>query len=302
MDCCTPTKAYWRSMLFVPADNDRFIVKAADSAADAVILDLEDAVLPKQKDTARQGVARAAARLAAVGKEVLVRINRPFGMALRDLEAAVGPDVRGLVVAKTEGATHLGLLSEVIRELEMGLCLPKGHTCLVPLIESALAVNRIEEIGTAPRVVAIVCGDEDLSADLECDPASETVIAIKHRLVIAAAAAEVRPLGLMGSIAEFRDLEAYRACLERSQAAGLKGTMCIHPIQVDLANQAFMPTEFQLSKAREILKAAGQAKDRAAVVDLDGAMIDAPVVRRAQNLLTAAERYVTDPAGQIGTI
>jgi citrate lyase subunit beta / citryl-CoA lyase len=290
MDTRTSTKASWRSLLFVPADNDRFVEKACAGTADAIILDLEDAVLFDRKDVARQGVARAASSLAAAGKEVLVRINRPFAMALRDLEACIGPHVCGLVVAKTEGATHLGLLTEVVEELEAGMGLAQGHTRLVPLVESAQAVMRLEEIAAASRVVAIVCGDEDLSADLACDPSSETMLAIKHRLVLAAAAAEVRPIGLMGSIGEFRDLAAYQACLERSQAAGLKGTLCIHPAQVDLANRAFTPSESQILKARRIVEAADQAKGRAAAVGLDGAMIDAPVVRRAQALLAAAAR------------
>lgn len=284
--------AHWRTLLFVPANNERFIAKAADSAADAIILDLEDSVLSQSKEAARRGVAEAAGKLKRAGLDVLVRINRPLSAAVGDLNAAVCGDVSAIVVAKAANAIHLGLLSEVIEEREAALGLAPGHTRLIPLVETAEAVERLDEIGACDRVCAIVCGDEDLAADLGCGPGSDTITSIKYRLVLAAAASGIRPLGLIGSIAEFRDLEKYQACLNRSRAAGLKGTLCIHPTQVQLANRAFMPTETEVAHAARVVAAAKVAREAGSgAIALDGAMIDAPVVRRAEALIEANRRY-----------
>lgn len=280
--------AYWRSLLFVPANNARFVEKAITSNADAIILDLEDAVLPEHKAEARDAVCDVANSVKKMGRDILVRINRPMALAVRDIEAAVCEAVTALVVAKAASVDHLALLTEVIEHREAALCLPVGHTKLVPLIETADAVARLDEIASSPRVVAIVCGDEDLAADLCCDPASETLTAIKYRLIIAAALKGIRPFGLIGSISEFRDVEKFRSFVSRSNAAGLKGTLCIHPAQVDIANEGFAPSQAELDYAKRVVGAAEAARARGAgAVALDGKMVDAPVIRRAEGLLQA---------------
>ncbi|UVK48717.1 CoA ester lyase (plasmid) [Mesorhizobium sp. AR07] len=281
----------WRSVLFVPANNVRYMQKAFASHADAIILDLEDAVLAGQKAEARSAVQGGAAGLRTGTRDILVRINRPLSLAVRDIEAAVCEHVKAIVVAKAASAEHLALLSEVIDERESALGLSPGYTKLLPLIETADAVARLDEIASSPRVVAIVCGDEDLAADLGCDPGSETLISVKYRLVLAAALRGIRPLGLLGSIAEFRDIHKYGSFVHRSNAAGLRGTLCIHPSQVDVVNSGFAPSEEQLKHARRVVEAAEAArKSGAGAVALDGKMIDAPVLRRAATMLKAGRR------------
>ncbi|MER8805271.1 CoA ester lyase, partial [Mesorhizobium sp. M0998] len=109
---------------------------------------------------------------------------------------------------------------------------------------------------------------------------------VKYRLVLAAALRGIRPLGLLGSIAEFRDIEKYGSFVRRSNAVGLRGTLCIHPSQVDVANSGFAPSEEQLEHARRVVEAAEAArKSGDGAVGLDGMMIDAPVLRRAANML-----------------
>lgn len=281
---------HWRSLLFVPANNARYLEKARTSRADAIVLDLEDAVLTEHKAEARSAVQGMAASVRTGSRDVLVRINRPLSLAVRDIEAAVCEHVKAIVVAKSAGAGHLALLSEVLDQQEAASGLSPGHTKLLPLIETADAVARLEEIASSSRVIAIACGDEDLAAVLGCDPNSETVIAVKYRLVLAAALRGIRPLGLLGSIAEFRDIEKYRSFVRRSNDAGLKGTLCIHPSQVDVANRGFAPDDEQLEYARRVVEAAEVArKSGAAAVALDGKMIDAPVLRRAENVLKAVQ-------------
>lgn len=288
---------FWRSLLFVPANKARFAAKAKVCDADAVIVDLEDAILPAQKAEARAQVPGLVADLSSAGRNVLVRINRPLPLAIRDIEASVSAQVSALVIAKTSSAEHLALIGEAVAESEARLGLPEGHTKLVPLIETAGGVARMEEIASSPRVVALVCGDEDLAADLLCEPDSETIVAIKHRLVLAAALKNVWPLGLLGSIAGFRDTEAYGASVRRSREAGLRGTLCIHPVQVAIANHGFAPSSSQIDHATRVVDAAQAAQSAGSgTIGLDGRMIDAPVLRRARQVLAAACSYGASPA------
>ncbi|KNY13270.1 hypothetical protein AKG11_30150 [Shinella sp. SUS2] len=283
---------YWRSLLFVPANNIRFVEKAQTSSADAIILDLEDSVLPEHKIQARSTLQNNATTLSTEKRDVLVRINRPLSLAVRDIERAIHRQVKAIVVAKAESAQHLALLSEILEERERALEIPAGHTKLVPLIETGAAVRRIDEIASCPRVVALACGDEDLAADLQCDPDSETLAAVKYDLVLACGLRGIRPLGLMGSIAEYRDMEKYGSSVSRSAALGLKGTLCIHPKQVGVANNGFAPSPERIEQARRIVEAADTARAHGAgAIGLDGNMIDAPVLRRARNLLKEGERF-----------
>ncbi|WP_272951466.1 HpcH/HpaI aldolase/citrate lyase family protein [Sinorhizobium meliloti] len=282
----------WRSLLFVPANNIRFMENARTSNADAIILDLEDSVLPEHKIQARSALQNTAVALSTEKRDVLVRINRPLSLAVRDIEAAVHHQVKAIVVAKAATAQHLALLGEILEERERALELPDGHTKLLPMIETGAAVRRIDEIASCPRVVALVCGDEDLAADLECDPDSETLAAVKYNLVLACALHGIRPLGLMGSIAEYGDMEKYGSSVSRSAALGLKGTLCIHPNQVGVANNGFAPSPERIDQARRIVEAADMARaNGAGAYGLDGKMIDAPVLRRARNLLKEGERF-----------
>src|SRR5919198_5441595 len=108
----------WRSLLYVPVTSERFVAKAHTRGADAIILELEDAVAPSQKKRARGLVQAAAATVSQGGADVLVRINRPWRLAVRDIEAAIGPNVRGLVLPKVDSAEHVLALAEVAASVE----------------------------------------------------------------------------------------------------------------------------------------------------------------------------------------
>lgn len=276
----------WRSMLFVPATQDRYIDKAIASGSDAIIIDLEDSIPPAEKYRARNRVAAVARRLRESNADILVRINRPFHLAVRDIEASVGEDVAGLMVAKAESCEHLEYISEVIEYCERANSLQIGKTFIVPLVESANAVRNLTEICLAPRVLGIACGDEDLAAEIGCAPDSPTITSIKHQLVVAAAGASRHAIGIIGSITDFTNLDRFRENLEISKTAGLRGTLCIHPNQVAIANEVFLPTAQEVAQAESILDAARQARTTAlGATSLDGKMIDQPVVRRAEKII-----------------
>jgi citrate lyase subunit beta/citryl-CoA lyase len=277
----------WRSLLYVPAHVERFVARAHERGADCIQLDLEDSVPAAEKAQARQGVAQAAARVRRGGADVVVRINRPLSLAVRDIEVAVGPHVDGLVISKVDSAGHLRLLDELIAEVELQRGLPEGHTKIIALVESASAWPRLGEIAQAsPRIVALNMGAEDLALDCGMEADAETLWLPKQQLVFAAAAAGILALGVMGSTTRFDDEDAFRAIVRRSRRFGFSGASCIHPRQVAILNEGFAPSPEEVAQARRINEALARAEaEGRGAVALDGRMIDAPIAARARRVL-----------------
>jgi citrate lyase subunit beta/citryl-CoA lyase len=282
----TSRAATWRSMLYVPANVPRFVAKAPGAGADAIILDLEDSVPAAAKTEARAGLADAVAACRAGPSAVLVRINRPLRLAVPDIEAAAAAGADGILVTKAMDAGHVRLLAEVLDELEAGA----QRMVMLPLIESAAATDRMTEIAAAsPRVAGMLCGAEDLAAELGCAADDEVIASIKRRMVLAAGAAGVAALGTLGSIADFRDLDRLREVVRLSRRAGFSGATCIHPAVVPVLNEAFAPTGKELDLARRQVAAAEEAaREGRGSFEVDGRMVDEPILRRARRLLASA--------------
>lgn len=283
----TRTDLLWRSLLYVPTNVPRFVEKAHLRGADGIILDLEDSIPPGEKSTARDMLQDAAAQVGQNGADVLVRINQPLELAVRDIEAAINPRVRALQLPKVEGPDHVRLLATLVDRLEVERGMEPGHTLFAIMIESATAFLKINEIAAAhPRIVAIMIGGEDLSLDLGMEPAPDTLQYPKQQSVIAARAAGIIPLGLMGTVADYQDLDSVRENALRSARFGLEGASCIHPAVVPLLNEAFSPSPEAVVRAQRIVEAYDQsiAGGRGSI-EVDGHMVDVPVVLRAQRLL-----------------
>jgi citrate lyase subunit beta/citryl-CoA lyase len=277
----------WRSMLFVPANVDKFVASAHTRGADAIILDLEDSILPKDKALARTLVPAAATRVARFGADVVVRINRPWRLCLRDLEAVVSKEICALMLPKAESAEHVRLVAEVLDELEAERGLPQGHTRLLPMIESASAFFRVQEIAASDaRVVALTLGAEDFALSVGMVPEAEGLFYPKQQIVIAARAAGVLPLGFIGTVADFKDLDAFRATVRRSRRLGFMGASVIHPSQVEILNAEFRPSPEEVQQARKVVAAfAAAAGGSQGAIQVDGKMVDIPVVERARGTL-----------------
>lgn len=283
----TATLPVWRSMLFVPVTVPKFVVGAAERGADALILDLEDSVPAAEKERGRMLLQEAAATVARNGADVVVRINRPWRMALRDVEAAVSPRVQALMLTKVESADHVRMVAELVDELEAERGMARGATRLVALIETAGAFFRMAEIARAhPRLVGLSLGAEDFALAVGMQPEAEGLFYPKQQLIIAARAAGILPLGFIGTVADFRDLDAFRATIRRSRRLGFAGASCIHPAQVAILNEEYRPSAEEVSRAERAV-AAYDAATAAGIgaIELDGKMVDVPVVERAKQLL-----------------
>ncbi|MGH7043428.1 MAG: HpcH/HpaI aldolase/citrate lyase family protein [Acetobacteraceae bacterium] len=277
----------WRSMLFVPVTVPRFVATAADRGADAVILDLEDAVAAAEKPRARTLLAEAVPHVARRGADVLIRVNRPWRLLVRDLEAAVLPGVAALMLTKVDSPEHVQAAAEVVAEMEAERGLPVGRLRFVVLVETAAGFFRMEAIARAhPRIVALSLGAEDFAASVGMLAEPEGLLYPKQHMLFAARAAGVLPLGFVGSIADFRDQEAFRVIVRRSRRLGFVGAACIHPLQVPVLNEEFAPPAEEVERAARMVAAYDAAlASGAGAVQFEGKMIDIPVVERAKTVL-----------------
>ena len=277
----------WRSLLYVPVNVEKFVDKAHTRGADVLQLDLEDAVPPAEKEKARTLVEKNAARVRRGGADVVVRINQPLSLAVRDIEHSICPDVDGIAITKADSASHVKLLDQLVTELEAKRGMKIGHTRFIVMIETADAFSRIDEIPRASaRTVGMLIGGEDFALDLNAQPDEDVLLAPKQRMIIAARAAGVMPLGFIGTVADFSDWEKFRVMVRRSRRFGFDGAGCIHPGQVKIVNEEYSPSEAEVAYARKVIQ---MDKEAAAAgrgsFQIDGKMIDIPVIDRARRLL-----------------
>jgi len=195
--------------------------------------------------------------------------------------------VRALLLPKIASADHVQLIAEVVSELEAERGMAVGTTQLVPMIETAEAFFKIQEIARAdPRIVGLNLGAEDFALSIGMLPEAEGLFYPKQQLIIAARAAGILPLGFIGTVADFKDLDAFRATIKRSRRLGFMGASVIHPSQIAILNEEFRPTEAEVALARRIVAAyeKSTAEGIGAIV-VDGKMVDVPIVVRAQQTL-----------------
>ena len=302
-----------RSELAVPSSNPTMIEKAAESAADYVFLDLEDAVAPPEKEQARKNCIQALNDIdwAAKGKTVSVRINgldtHYMYRDVVDVMEQAGDKLHTILVPKVGVPADLYMVEAMVNQIEMA----KGYrskVMLEALIETALGMANVEAIAqsaTLPgsRLEAMHFGVADFAASMRArtvnigglnpDYPGDQWHAAIARMTTACRAYGLRAID--GPFGDFSDPEGYKAGARRAAALGCEGKWAIHPSQVDLANEVFSPTEAEVTKARRIiaeLKAAEAAGKGAA--SLDGKMIDAASERMAKNVLVIAEAIAAE--------
>lgn len=262
-----------RTLLFVPGDRPDRFAKAVSSGADLVVVDLEDAVAPGDKVSARDHADAWLAR----GNAAVVRINPPGTPWFEEDLARVAEHGCPVLVPKAEDR-------EVLAEIADRLA---GDCSLIPLIETALGIERAHEVCSAPGVVRAAFGNVDLAAQLGVAPDDRVALAhARSRLVLASAAAGVHP-PVDGVTTAVRDAAALDADTAHARRLGFTGKLCIHPAQVRPVADRFAPTADELRWARRVL-GVGES-----VTVVDGEMIDQPVLTRAQGILARAEQART---------
>lgn len=270
-----------RSLLYVPADNQRFIARAHERGADAVILDLEDAVRPESKAAARDGLVQTVSAVGRNGAAVFVRVNADPNLQWLDAEAACRAGATGLYIAKARSAEALDTMSAHL--LTLAARIGRPPMVMVALIEDPEALFAARAIAQLPGVIGLSLGSEDFALATGAKPLPEVVRTPKLLVHYAAKAAGKLSLGLLRSVAGYADLDALRDAAAEAKAFGFDGASCIHPSAISILNAAFSPTAEEIAWAESVVSGYEAAPTGATA--LGGTLIDAPVIARARQLL-----------------
>ena len=281
-----------RSSLILPVNVPRFVEKAYVRGADAIVLDLEDSVPTQEKASARTLVRDSLALAGRGGAEVLVRVNNDPALLADDIDASVHPGLDGLSIPKAESAAQIHDIVARIERLEGARGLTPRHLRLSLAIETSRGLLAVEEIArSSDRIATMSIGVEDYCLELGVEPSAdglELLYPVAH-LVTVCKAVGIQPTGLVGSIADFRDLATFERAAQRARQLGCEGAGCIHPDQVTVLNRVFTPDPAKVEHARRVVEAFEDGVRRGtASVNLDGKMVDVPVYKRAQVVLARA--------------
>jgi citrate lyase subunit beta / citryl-CoA lyase len=279
-------------MLFVPGDSERKFAKASGVGADALILDLEDAVAPSRKAVARIQVADLVADKTAREWAFFVRVN-PLGtgMIFEDLAAVVQPGLDGLLLPKLNGASDVVRIAAELDELEAAAGMDPGTVKIaVVATETAAAMFNLGSYAPPhPRLAAMTWGAEDLAAEIGAADNKEPdgswtfpYQVARAQCLFAATAAGVAPIDTL--YADFRNPEGLEQDCRRARRDGFVGRIAIHPDQVEIINRSFSPAAEQIAHAQAIVKAFAAAPD-AGTIGIDGKMYDIPHLKAARRLL-----------------
>lgn len=285
-----------RSWLFAPGDSAKKMTRAMEGSADIVLIDLEDAVAPENKTSARPMVHDFIKANPAQRERLWVRIN-PFDgpYPLADLAAVMPARPGGIMLPKVYSRAEVEKLDHMLSILEVANGIDEGSTRVIVLItETAEAMFHTGSYKGAPRVVALTWGAEDLadsvgaSSNKNPDGSYGFTFELARSLcLLGAAAAGVTPIETIS--ADFRDLEALRLRAEKVRRDGYRGMLAIHPAQVDVINAAFTPTEDEIAEAQAIVDIFA-ANPGVGAIGYKGGMLDRPYLSRAQTLLRQAGR------------
>jgi len=269
------------NFLFVPGTHPERFTKALNSGADAVIIDLEDAVAAQDKDSARNAIRTAWPTFTEDEKKrLIIRTNAPgtqFYSA--DLILAQELSVVCLLIPKAESLDQINGAGQIL-----------PNTALIPMIETALGLDHLKEIASSNQVLRLALGNLDLQADLGmvCDAQETELQTARYQIVLASRLARITP-PIDGVTPSTDNLARIEGDSQRAKRMGFGGKLCIHPNQIPAVKAAFMPTSEEIEWARKVI-AADQASQGGAV-KLDGRMIDRPVVLLAQRTLAIAGKY-----------
>lgn len=281
-----------RSLLFVPGGRAELLEKAGRFPADVLCLDLEESVPPDEKPRARDLVGEAVVRLARAGRAVQVRLNPiESGLTRDDLAAIVRPGLTEVLLAKTQEPQDVRDVDVLLREQELARDIRPGTIELTVAIESTRALLRCGEISHAStRLAAIMLGAEDFTFDLGVQRTKDGREIEYPRAVVATCARAAGLVALDTPWADIEDIEGLVADAERAKALGFSGKYVIHPSHIEHVHRVFSPTEAEVAYAKKLLVAWEDARAQGlGAVQVDGRMVDRPIVERARRLIAQAE-------------
>ena len=281
----------WRSLLYMPANNEKFLAKAQSRGADAIILDLEDSVAPNDKVKAREICENAIPELVNGPSDILVRVNAPLRLAVRDIEAVAQQGLKGLLLPKVESAGILIAMDELLTSLEEERGMSIGQIRTIPMLETPNALLSAKRIACSiSRNIGLILGGEDFATSAGLNPSADTLSYPKIQMALAARAAGLMAIGILDTVADFSDADYMFKVAIKSANFGFEGATCIHPTMIDALNQGFSPTQKEVDRAIQIIEVMENAwQNNYGAAQINGKMIDMPVYKRAKAVVHRAE-------------
>ncbi|MCU0487377.1 MAG: CoA ester lyase [Anaerolineales bacterium] len=280
-----------RALLYIPGDDRYKINKAGSLQADSVCMDMEDGVAANRKLAARQTIGEALTQVDFGRSERLVRIN-PVGSGLEadDLAAVLPAHPEGVIIPKVEQASQVQWVSAQLAAAESQSGWPAGGIALLVVVETALGILNLREIATAdPRLEGLIFGSEDLAGDIGAirTPQAWEVFYARSALVTHAAAFGLQAIDMV--FINFKDPEGLRQEALQGAQLGYAGKQIIHPSQIQITQEAFIPTAEAIAYAQTVVKAFQEHQQAGAgAFALEGKMIDLPIVKSAERVLQRA--------------
>ena len=291
-----------RTLLYTPGNNWRMIQKARDLPADAVILDLEDAVPMAEKETARIFVRDGIPLVKSAGTQTFVRVNAlSTGLAQEDLFYSVQETLDGVVLPKTESTADIQQIDEMLNKLEKENGLPLGSTGLMPLLETAKGVMNVEKIASVSgRIIGLCFGALDFTRDMGTTQSKDgsEIFYARSKIALIANAYNIQPIDTPWF--DLADAEGLDRDAGLARRLGFKGKLLIHPEQIETVNRIFSPSEGDVAYAEKVVKAFKEAEMQGlGAVSLQGKMIDIASFNQAEALLGYAQLIAKKGAKKI---
>ncbi|MFY8082064.1 MAG: HpcH/HpaI aldolase/citrate lyase family protein [Limnohabitans sp.] len=273
----------FRSLLFVPATSEHLWEKASQRGADAVVIDLEDAIPLDKKELARAMAPSAIHLLKNKGVDVVLRVNSDPTLWQLDLVDMPLQSLSAIMLPKVETKEQVEVFSKALAKLSS-----ESPPPIAALLETPLGVLATAQIAGHPSLCALGFGAEDYSGAIGVHPNALALTWPAQQVITGAHAYGLQCWGMAGSIAEVKDLDAFGKDVSFARSIGFTGSVCIHPNQVAIVNRGFSPSDAELEWAQKVIDAdqAARAKGLGAVL-LEGKMIDKPIVDRARRWLAA---------------
>lgn len=278
-----------RSVMTVPVIVQRFVDKAPEAGADIVCLDLEDSVPPAEKAAARPLARAAIETMPRTGYGMYIRVNGYWtGMTEDDLAEVVRPGLDGVVISKAESPAMVEQLDGSLARMEKEYGMEAGSVAIMPLLETARGVMEAYDICRAsPRLTGAIFGAEDYATDMAIKrtETGEEILWARTQVAVACRAAGIVAIDTPDP--NYSDEKHLRREMALARSLGYSGKLCIHPLQVQIANELFRPGDDEIAEARAVVEAFerdGLAKGLAAIA-VDGKMIDTPIYWRAKRLV-----------------
>lgn len=277
----------------MPVNVHKFVEKAHTRGADAVMLDLEDAVPDVKKENARNTVRKAIEQAGGIGGQVFVRINNEPTLLEEDIKSSICMGLTGIVVPKAEDHRQISMVSDLLNRWENDRNIEKGSVKISILIETIKGVLNLAELAvSSPRVDSMIFGTEDFCLDLGVEPSptgQETFLALSE-MILHCKVNRLVPIGQLGSVADFQDLAGVKRSALVAKGMGCEGGFCIHPRQVEILNEIYSPSPKEIDYAERVVTEYSRSLNAGAgSISVDGKMVDRAILRRAQAIMDRAD-------------